>query len=436
MPAADRIRIMDDKLAYRELSFQKNLDDFRAKYLSLWQSTAAEQPLLGERFQPGEQERNERDTDQLVQYVEEQLNHYPDSPTDREIWRAGLRERIKRFGRDCFRFPDHYLNILLSDAYLRVTSTFAREAEAFNPRLELEALSQAMRNVWVMNCLQMFLGKGISLSPSIFAYSMLYPYTDNVLDDAEVSEDSKREICRRLGLRLAGATIEPTARHERDIYRLVAMIEDEYGRAEFPEVFWVLFAIHRGQVRSLIQQGSNQPPEENRILNISVEKGGASVLADGYLVAGKLSRLEAGFFFGFGVVLQLFDDLQDVAQDLEAKRWTLFSRNARVLPLDCIANRLHDFLLKVLRSAPRFPISFQPVLKDLIRRNCGFLLLQAVSQNQDLFSREYLRKLEPYSPVRFGYLKSLRALLAKKHEAFKQTVLERRNLSSFYHILS
>lgn len=436
MLAADRIRILDEKLAHRELAFQKNLDDFKAKYLSLWRGTSAEQPELGERFQPAEQERNERVTDQLVQYVEEQVNKYPDSPEDQEVWRSKLRERVKHFGRDCFRFPDHYLDILLSDAYLRVTSTFAREAEAFNKKLELEALSQAMRNVWVMNCLQMFLGKGISLSPSIFAYSMLYPYTDNVLDDAEISADSKREICRRLGLRLAGAAIEPSDHHERDIYRLVAMIEDEYRRAEFPEVFWVLLAIHRGQVKSLSQQGSNQPPEEDRILNISVEKGGASVLADGYLVAGKLSRAEAEFFFGFGVILQLFDDVQDVSQDLEAKRWTLFSRNARQVPLDGTASRLHGFLLKVLSSAPRFPTSFQPVLKDIIKRNCGFLLIQAASQNEDLFSRDYLQRLEPYSPVSFGYLKSLRALLAKKHESFKQTVLERRNLPSFYHLLS
>jgi hypothetical protein len=418
------------------LAFQRNLDDFKAKYLSLWQSTGTEEPLLGERFEPSGQESNEQETDRLCQFVEEQLSQYPESPAEQDIWRSGLRERIMRFGRDCFRFPDHYLNIVLSDAYLRVTSAFAREAETFNKKLELEALSQALRNVWVMNCLQMFLGRGISLSPSIFAYSMLYPYTDNVLDDAQVSADSKREICRRLGLRLAGGKIEPAGCHERDIYRLIAMIEDEYERAEFPEVYWILLAIHRGQVRSLSQQSSGEAPEENRILNISVEKGGASVLADGYLVAGKLSRAQADFFFGFGVVLQLFDDLQDVSQDLEAKRWTIFSRNAHLLPLDSIASRLHGFLLNFLRSAPRFPISFQPVLKDLIRRNCGFLLLQAVSQNQDLFSVDYMRKLEPYSPLRFEYLKALRTAIAEKHEAFKRNVLDHRNLPSFYHLLA
>ncbi|HYK90979.1 MAG TPA: hypothetical protein VE398_19560 [Acidobacteriota bacterium] len=262
-----------------------------------------------------------------------------------------------------------------------------------------------------MNCLQRFLGNRISMPPSIFAYSMLYPYTDNLLDDAEITADSKRKICTRLGLRLEGARVEPEGRRERDIYRLVAMIEGEYDRPGFPDVYHALLAIHRGQVRSLLQQDSGPIPDDDRILEISVEKGGASVLADGYLVAGKLSGREADFCFGFGAVLQLFDDLQDVTPDIEAGRWTLFSRNAHRLPLDGLASRLHRFLLNVLRSADRFRISAQPVLKDLIRRNCGFLLLQAVSQNQDLFDRSYLRRLEPHSPLRFGYLKSLRAVI-------------------------
>lgn len=418
------------------LAFQKSLDEFKARYLSLWQSTASEEPLLLQRFGPCEQKTNENETDHFVQYVEYQVNHYPKSAADQDTWRTRLREQFRQFGRNCLRFPDSYLDVLLSDPYLRATSDFARRAEVFNKKMELESLSQALRNVWVMNCLQMFLGRSISVTPSVFAYSMLYPYTDNVLDDAEVSSDLKREICRKLGLRLAGVKIEPEGRHERDIYRLIAMIEGEYERSGFPEVYWVLLAIHRGQVTSLSQQGPDQAPDEAQILNISIEKGGASVLADGYLVSGRLNQAEADFSFGFGTVLQLFDDLQDIAQDLGAKRWTIFSRNTRVRPLDRIANRLYGYMLKVLHSAPRQPCDSAPKLTDLIRTNCDFLLLQAVSQNPDLFSREYLRKLEPHCPVRFEYLKSLRETISTKHEALKRNVLDRKNLPSFYHLLA
>ncbi len=430
-------QIPDKAVSPQDLAFRKTLDDFKARYVSLWHAAGTKGPEMGERFSPAAQGRNERETDRLIRHIEEQLDRCPELPADREMWRAHLREQVWRFGRECFRFPDHYLSVVLSDAYFRVTAEFAREAEAFDRDIEPEALSQAMRNVWVMNCLQMFLGRRISLSPSIFAYSMLYPYTDNLLDDLRTCPHLKQEICRRLGFRLAGADIKPEGEYEPDIYRLIAMIEKEFPRGEFAEIYRVLLAIHRGQVKSLVQQHPGPPPDEDQILSISIEKGGASVLADGFLVAGKLSRARAEFFFGIGVVLQLFDDLQDVATDLEAKRWTLFSRNARHISLDCIASRLHAFLLDVLRSSPRFPISAQRVLEDLIRRNCGFLLLQSVSQNQELFSPEYLRSLQPFSPVRFEYLKSLRPIIAQKHSAAKETAFKRRpDMTSIYRVLA
>ena len=72
-----------------------------------------------------------------------------------------------------------------------VTATFLDEALAFNPSFELGDLYQALRNVWIMNSQQLFRGSPIVYSPSIFAYSMLYPYTDNALDDR--STGPKRE---------------------------------------------------------------------------------------------------------------------------------------------------------------------------------------------------------------------------------------------------
>ncbi len=434
--AMGRFRAFDSGVSSREAVFQRQLDAYKAKYVALWHSTHADDPNLDAHFHPVAQDENGRETDRLITFVEEQIRHYPETAAEREIWRARLMERIKRYGRNCLRFPDRYLNILLSDDYIRVTSSFERHAEVFDRNIEIEALSQALRNVWVINCLQMFLGRGISLSPSIFAYSMLYPYTDNLLDDAAVPAESKQEICRKLGRRLEGARVEPAGRHERDIYRLVGMIEEEYDRPGFPEVYLALLAIHRAQVRSLRQQGSGTLRNDDDIVDISVEKGGASVLADGYLVTGRLSRAQADFFFGFGVVLQLFDDLQDVMQDLEAKRWTLFSTHAHSAPLDRTASRLHGFLLNVLRSAGRLPAPARPVLEDLIRRNCGFLFLQAVAQNQDLFDRNYLNKLETFCPWRFEYLRSLRAVIAGKHDALKRTVLARGNLPSLYRLLA
>lgn len=76
-----------------------------------------------------------------------------------------------------------------------------------------------------------------------------------------------------------------------------------------------------------------------------MEKGGTSVIADGYLVHGVMTEEEALFAFGFGVVcdflptifcyltllfmfnkcLQLVDDLQDTLKDTEVNHQTLFT---------------------------------------------------------------------------------------------------------------
>jgi hypothetical protein len=83
-----------------------------------------------------------------------------------------------------------------------------------------------------------------------------------------------------------------------------------------------------GQVASLRQQGGD--PAEDALIECTVAKGGASVLTDLHLVAGRATPAEARFAFCYGAVfLQLLDDLQDVASDLRAGHQTLATRAAR-----------------------------------------------------------------------------------------------------------
>jgi hypothetical protein len=85
---------------------------------------------------------------------------------------------------------------------------------------------------------------------------------------------------------------------EEAVFRLVARIEAEFPRPRFADVHASLLAIHGGQVHSLTQQDDPEIPDA-RILAISCEKGGSSVLADLYLVAGDAPRPER---FAFGTV--------------------------------------------------------------------------------------------------------------------------------------
>jgi hypothetical protein len=64
------------------------------------------------------------------------------------------------------------------------------------------------------------------------------------------------------------------------------------------------------------------------VLAIGLEKGGTSILADGYLVGNTLSSAPAAFLFGWGAFLQLADDLQDVRLDGQAGLFDHFFQTA------------------------------------------------------------------------------------------------------------
>ena len=104
------------------------------------------------------------------------------------------------------------------------------------------------------------------------------------------------------------------------------LIERLYPRAEFPEVYLSLRAIHHAQMRSLDQQDGARTWDERALLALSIAKGGASVLTDACLVRGSLTEDKAEFMFAYGVVLQLMDDLQDIRDDLANRHLTIFTR--------------------------------------------------------------------------------------------------------------
>jgi hypothetical protein len=381
-------------------------------YLARWRAIPAVMPLLGEAVPRWRQRRNHRLARRLIDTVAGETERYPREQPERARWRDRVRRTVQEFGERNLGWPRGYRDLLFGDEFYQATVDFTRAARAFEPEVRMEDVGQGLRNVWIANSLQMLLDLPVRLSPSIFAYSMLYPYTDNFLDDPQVSAVAKKIFARSLYRRLAGEAVVPGNPRERQVFRLIATIEEEYPRAEYPEVLRSLMAIHVAQTRSLEQQDRGSLTVE-AVETISAEKGGMSVLADGYLVGGKLSRSEADFCFGYGMTLQLLDDLQDVRRDREAGHATLFSRSAE--PLDGITSRLHRFMSSVLDGASRFAEPRYEPVKDLIRRNCTFLLVGAVGDAAELFTPPFLRRVEHRWPFRFAAMEKLRARAQRRY---------------------
>jgi hypothetical protein len=223
---------------------------------------------------------------------------------------------------------------------------------------------------------------------------------------------------------LEGAGFDPENRNEEKIQKLIEMIEFEYDRIRFPGVYQSLLAIFNAQLRSLTQQKNHTLSLEGDILDLSFEKGGTSVLADGFLVRGNLDDDQANFCFGFGTFLQLADDIQDMIVDQKNDHATIFSLPAGKFCLDNLASKLMNFSAAVVETKLKEKNPGENALKELILRNCSLLILEAIGKNKDCFSREYGRRMERHFPIRFSKLKKLRKKLKTKILGRKKHVVD------------
>src|SRR5690554_916306 len=152
---------------------------------------------------------------------------------------------------EIFDFDAAHLEIILADDFRNVSRTFFYDARKFGPELTPENIYQGLRNVWIMNGLQLMMGLPVEITPSVFAYSMIYPYSDNLLDDASLTQAEKEAFSARFNNRLHGGEAEPASHTEHQLFRLVKMIEDQYPRDAYEEVYESLYAIQTGQTRSI-----------------------------------------------------------------------------------------------------------------------------------------------------------------------------------------
>ena len=393
-------------------------------HAALWTATQAELPAMGPRFGLRRHLRAARAARRLIEALAREVVALPEGARARRAWRDTVQERLQDFGGEHLGWPAGYRHLLFGDAYFNASLAFAREARLFDRGLPLENLGQALRNVWIANSLQMLLDLPVGLNAGLFAYSMLYPLTDNLLDDAELSAGAKRGFNERFGQRLAGLPASSVGPAEAAVFRLVDRIEEAYPRDEFRDVHESLLAIHRGQTLSLSQQGE-RGLSEAEILRISCEKGGTSVLADLYLVAGGASPAEERFAFGYGVFLQLMDDLQDIEEDLLAGHETLFTRASSRGPLDAITARLARFIDVVLDNSALLGGARAADRKDLIRRNCMSLLVGAVAEGPRRFTWRFRRNLAREWPLSLGAMRRLRRRAKRRFRSAAARLQER-----------
>ena len=311
---------------------------------------------------------------------------------------------IKPFVRQSLGLEESHLEMILRRQFIDVASRFAAEAHRYDPTLTDADIYQASRNVMSMNFMQLLLGLPVELTPAVFAYSLLYPYSDNILDNPSILPEDKKTFGVWFLSVLQDEDPAPRNERERRIREMISLVERQYPRKKFPKVYESMLAIHSAQSRSQELLRASFSPYEADVLGLSFEKGGASVLGDGYLVAGELSDWQRRFMFGYGCFTQLMDDVEDIRSDSEAGIATVFSQSAGNWKLDGVTNRLFHFGEGVFSQMERFPGEDAAMLRSLVWTCIQPALIGSLIRSHRYYTHGYLQALQKHFPFHFRTL--------------------------------
>ena len=372
-----------------------------------WDACTRQVALPGPRFTPQEQQKHEIAYNEGLRAVEQEAKRSPRTRAERLRAQRRIVGVFPGFASIALGLDDDAIQLLTND-FIPVGTNVARWASRFDPTLSMPDIIQACRNAWTACGMQPLLGDRLRITPSILGYSLLYPYSDNHMDHPLVSTEDKLHFSDRFRRRLSGLPVLPANHHEAAVWAMVELIELEYPRAQYPQVYAGLLPIHRAQEESIAQLHGCSSISDHELLRLSCAKGGASVLADACLSHGSLTAEESHFAFDWGVLLQLGDDLQDLHDDLKNGSRTLFTRAAAAgTPLDNLVLQLLVFSDRVAAQMDNLP-NGDSFLKHLLRMSWRSLIYMAVANAPEYFTPEFLTKVESCSQFRFRFLRAKR----------------------------
>jgi len=357
---------------------------------------------------------HQRENDRRLRALQALLNPVTAEKLSDENERRALMQVFEAFFVDVLDVEPWVCRELFDDAYYKMSHAFIQRAKAFCSDLSDKAIYQALRNVWVIASMQIYIDADIKLTDAGFAYSMLYPLSDNYLDDPAISLQEKRDFNGRFRQKISGCPLAPISIKEAQIFGMIDLIESDFDRSHYPEVYQSLCAILDAQTLSLCQHEAKTAFDCD-LLKISFYKGGTSVLADAYLVKGRLTEPEALFAYGYGIILQLADDLYDIDEDLKSCHSTMPAVQSKIGSLDLFLNKLRAFIASFLDAQTKEISSWrQRALIRLLGASIELLVQEAVQKNRRRFTRSVRKELLKSCQFSYRQLQKTQRTLSKR----------------------
>jgi hypothetical protein len=392
---------------------------FVEQFKARWYACASSLPDLGEPYTIRQQLDKEKEMESYLDALFDELRKAPPAPDEVEAVQQRLIDLFFNIAKVSLGLQQQHFDYLLKQGFRQVTAEFTRMARRFDPLISEQDIYQAYRNASSMHLMQLLLSLPIEVTPSVFGFSMLYPYTDNYLDNPDISAGQKEGFNERFRQRIAGEEAAAANHHEEIAWQLIGKIEEQYDRQQYPHIFESLLAIQDAQIKSIDLLHSPGSPYELDVMGTCFEKGGAAALADGFLVAGHLTPEQQEFVFFYGVYTQLVDDLEDLFEDRKRGINTIFSLTADRWPLDGMTNRMFHFGRQALDALDSFKGPSVEPLKEMMGICFTPMLIDSASTAGRFYTRPYLRHLQRHFPFRFGFLKKQRKRFARQSDSLK-----------------
>ncbi len=184
-------------------------EDLVQEALAEWEECQAGRPPFKDTFTVGEQIEREAQLEEFLRTVEADLRRPPRTKSGRKALRERVTSAFEPFAKTALDLKDDHLHLLVNGGFSAIGTQMAHRARRFDSSISQADIYQATRNAWTACGLQLLLGREMCLTPAIFAYSMLYPYTDNYLDNTEVPSQEKLKFNARIRRRLSGDSLRP-----------------------------------------------------------------------------------------------------------------------------------------------------------------------------------------------------------------------------------
>lgn len=361
-----------------------------------------ENPALFSKVGLEQKKENEALVQEFSQRIKRKMQQKPKKKEQQKRWEQELEADFMDFmGREKIICLSQWMSQELLLDCKEETKHFLDRVRGFDETLGDEQIWQTLRNYFIYIMIVEMQGEKQNADDPILAYSLLYPYTDNYIDDEHILREEKERYNRMIALKLNGEAVFPQTVLEERTCRLLDMILNAYDGTARDRVAETLLRLLKAQNRSIEQQKSEASKEQ--ILEISISKGSASVLADYLFATDDWNEYEERFYLKFGFLLQLVDDLQDIEEDKKTGSRTLMTEAEGQRELEECVNRLLWFSRNaIIDFKPR-----NPGLKNFVLKNCVDVALLAAAMNPQFFSEGYLTELEPYLPFSLKFLKNM-----------------------------